>query len=424
MCGTLCGITAHIENNRVVDIEGNPEHLFSKGRTCIKGSSAVTWLNRPDRLFKPLKRNMAGEFEEIELERAMDEIAAKLIEIQKKYGDNAIGIWKGEGIDFAQQENLARRFAHAVGTPNYFSNDTQCYASRHIAFHLVYGCWPLADYANADLIINWGTNAPISHSHWMQAINEGREKGAKLMVVDTRYTEIARQADLYVQIRPVTDGALAWGIISEMIEHDEIDHEFVDNFTVGYDKVVEYAHGFSRERVSQITGVSESLISRITDEIAQARPRLASWAGCGLEHQINGVNNIRTITMIDALAGATDRKGGMRIPMGFGLPELTLYKEKPLTELDPIGAKRFPVLYEMRKECHTGLLMDQIIDNQRKTLSIQMTSDDRCQPGADERKLCKGAQGPLKAGASGGKRSIYDRNGAACRLCDSGILLS
>ena len=83
MCGTLCGITAHIENNRVVDIEGNPEHLFSKGRTCIKGSSAVTWLNRPDRIFKPLKRNMAGEFEEIELERAMDEIAAKLIEIQK-----------------------------------------------------------------------------------------------------------------------------------------------------------------------------------------------------------------------------------------------------------------------------------------------------------------------------------------------------
>ena len=65
--------------------------------------------------------------------------------------------------------------------------------------------------------------------------------------------------------------------------------------------------------------------------------------------------------MIDALAGATDKKGGMRIPMGFGLPELTLYKEKPLMELDPIGAKKFPVLYEMRQECHTGMLMDQII---------------------------------------------------------------
>lgn len=361
MCGTLCGIIAHIEDNKVVDIEGDPNHICSKGRTCIKGSSAVTWLNRPERLYKPLKRDGAGNFREIPLEQAMDEIAAKLIAIQKKYGPNAIGIWKGEGIDFAQQEHLARRFAHAVGTPNYFSNDTQCYASRHIAFYLVYGCWPLADYSNAGLIINWGTNAPISHSHWMKAINEGRERGAKLMVVDTRYTEIARQADIYVQIRPGTDGALAWGIIREMIRRDIVDHRFIDNFTVGYDKVEEYAQEFTPERVTEITGVPEETIMRIADEIAAARPRLASWAGCGLEHHVNGVNNIRTITMIDALAGATDRKGGMRIPMGFGLPELTLYKEKPLMELGPIGAERFPVLYEMRQECHTGMLMDQII---------------------------------------------------------------
>lgn len=361
MCGTLCGIIAHIEDNKVVEIEGDPNHICNKGRTCIKGSSAVTWLNRPDRLYKPLKRDGAGNFREIPLEQAMDEIAAKLLEIQKKYGPNAIGIWKGEGIDFAQQEHLARRFAHAVGTPNYFSNDTQCYASRHIAFYLVYGCWPLADYPHAGLIINWGTNAPISHSHWMQAINEGRERGAKLMVVDTRYTEIARQADIYVQIRPGTDGALAWGIINEMIRRDIVDHHFIDNFTVGYDKVVEYAREFTPERVTEITSVPRETIMRVADEIAAARPRIASWAGCGLEHHVNGVNNIRTITMIDALAGATDRKGGMRIPMGFGLQELTLYKEKPLMELDPIGAKKFPVLYEMRQECHTGMLMDQII---------------------------------------------------------------
>lgn len=361
MCGTLCGIKAHIKNNEVIEIEGNPSHIFSKGRICIKGSSAVTWLNLPSRLKKALKKNAKGTFKEIELEQAMDEIAERLLDIQKRYGDNSIGIWKGEGIDFAQQENLARRFAHAVGTPNYFSNDTQCYASRHIAFYLVYGCWPYADYANANLIINWGTNAPVSHSYWMQSINEGREKGAKLMVVDTRYTEIAHQADIYVQVRPGTDGALAWGIIREMIERDEIDHDFVDKFTVGYDKVVEYSKSFTKERIAEITGVKPEVITTIVNEISKARPRLASWPGCGLEHHVNGVNNIRTITMIDALAGAIDIEGGMRIPMNFNLNELTLYKEKPLTELGPIGAKRFPVLYEMRKECHTGMLMDQII---------------------------------------------------------------
>lgn len=92
----------------------------------------------------------------------------------------------------------------------------------------------MADYPNANLIINWGTNAPISHSHSMQAINEGRERGAKLMVVDSRYTEIARQADIYIQIKPGTDGALSWGIIYEMIRRDEIDHEFIENYTVGF----------------------------------------------------------------------------------------------------------------------------------------------------------------------------------------------
>ena len=361
MCGTLCGINAHIKDNKVVEIEGNPDHLLSKGRICIKGSSAVTWLNHPDRLYKALKKNKDGDFEEIDLEQAMDEIAVKLKEIQKKYGNNSIGIWKGEGIDFAQQEHLARRLAHAIGTPNYFSNDTQCYASRHIAFYSVYGCWPMADYPNANLIINWGTNAPISHSHWMQAINEGREKGAKLMVVDSRYTEIARQADIYVQIRPGTDGALAWGIISEMIRRDEIDREFIEKYTTGFEKVAEYAKEFTPEKVEAITGVLTAAQKEIVDSIAEARPKIASWAGCGLEHHVNGVNNLRTVTMIDALAGATDRKGGMRIPVGFGLRDLDLYKELPLTELGPIGAKKFPVLYDMRQECHTGMLMDQII---------------------------------------------------------------
>lgn len=364
MCGTLCGINAHIKDNKVVEIEGNPDHLLSKGRICIKGSSAVTWLNLPERLYKPLKKNADGEFEEIELDQAMDEIAAKLLQLQKKYGDNSIGVWKGEGIDFAQQEHIARRFAHAVGTPNYFSNDTQCYASRHIAFYSVYGCWPMADYPNANLIINWGTNAPISHSHWMQAINEGRERGAKLMVVDSRYTEIARQADIYIQIKPGTDGALSWGIIYEMIRRDEIDHEFIENYTVGFDKVAEYAKNFTPEKVAAITGVSVESINEIVDAIAEARPQIASWAGCGLEHHVNGVNNIRTVTMIDALAGATDRKGGMRIPVGFGLRDLDLYEERPLTELKPIGAGRFPVLYDMRQECHTGMLMDQIISGE------------------------------------------------------------
>lgn len=361
MCGTLCGIEAHIKDNKLVRVTADKDNVLNKGRICIKGSSATTWLNNPNRLMKPLKKNERGEFEEIELEQAMDEIAEKLLNIQKEYGDNTIGVWKGEGIDFAQQEELARRWIHSVGSPNYFSNDTQCFASRYLGFTLVYGSWPQADYENSKMIINWGTNAPIAHSYWMQQINEGREKGATLVVIDTRYTEVARQADIFIKINPGTDAALAWGIIREMIIRDEIDHEFIENFTVGYDKVKEYAQEFTYEKVKEITGVDGDYITMMVNSIAKARPHISSWAGTGLEHQSNGVNSIRAVTMIDALAGATDRVGGMKVPTGFGQRNLTIYDEKPLMELDPIGAAKYPVLYERRQECHTLSLMDQII---------------------------------------------------------------
>lgn len=363
MCGTLCGIDAHIQDNKLIRIEGDWDNLLNKGRTCIKGSSAATWLNLPDRLKKPLKRTENG-FVEIDLNQAMDEIAQKLLKLQKEYGDASIGVWKGEGVDFAQQEELARRFIVSVGSPNYFSNDTQCFASRYLSFNLVYGCWPQADYENTKLSLHWGTNAPVSHSFWMQQVNKGREKGAKLVVIDTRYIEIARQADLFICIRPGTDAALAWGIIREMIERDEIDHEFVENFTVGFDKVKEYAQSFTHEKVEAITTVSGETIHKLVDMIAAARPHVSSWPGTGLEHQKNGVGSIRAMTIIDALCGAIDRKGGMLTPKGFGQRSLTIYDEKPLEGLEPIGASTFPVVYEKRGECHTLMLMDQILSGQ------------------------------------------------------------
>ena len=360
MCGTLCGIDAHVENGKVVEIEGMKEHVANKGRICIKGSSAATWVNLPTRLTKPLKRTENG-WEEIELEVAMDEIADKLKDIQNKYGKRSVGIWKGEGVGFAQQEELARRFIHAIGSPNYFSNDTQCYAGRYLGFNLVYGIWPVADYSNSKLIINWGTNAPVSHSYWMQQINEGRDKGAKLVVVDTKYTEIARQADLFVRIKPGTDAAFAWGVIRELIEKNILDEDFIKNYTVGFEKIKEYAQSFTKEFVQAETGVDPLTLDSLVSLIDNNRPYVSSWAGTGLEHQQNGVNNIRTITFIDALVGSIDRKGGMLCPEGFGGNELTLYHELPLLEEEPIGASTYPVLYQKRQECHTLMLMDQIL---------------------------------------------------------------
>ena len=102
MCDDRCGIDVHLSGSRITKIEGNPSHVWNRGRLCIKGSHGEEMFNSPQRLKKPLKRTEKG-FVEIPLEQALDEIAEKLKAIQEKYGPRAVGVWKGEGVGFAQQ---------------------------------------------------------------------------------------------------------------------------------------------------------------------------------------------------------------------------------------------------------------------------------------------------------------------------------
>ncbi|MRI34430.1 hypothetical protein EOPP23_15685 [Endozoicomonas sp. OPT23] len=359
MCGMLCGIDVNVEDGRVTEINGNKAFRANRGRICIKGSSGVTQLYNPERLTKPLKRTENG-FVEIEMEQAMDEIAEKLQSLQADYGTESVGVWKGEGIGFAQQEGLARRFIHGIQSPNYFSNDTQCFAGRYIAYNMVFGTWPCADLRNTNLAVMWGTNPPASHSYWTQDINDARDKGAKLIVIDTIYTEMARLADLYIQVKPGTDSILAWGLIKQLIDQKMVDNEFVSKFTKGYDELEAYAQTYTPEYVQEKTGVTPEQMAAVIQHYRQAGKKIANWCGTGLEHQANGVNNVRSVGYIDALIGAVDVPGGMMTVEGFGARSLEIDIEPSLMS-KAIGREQFPILYGMRGECHTLLLMDQIL---------------------------------------------------------------
>jgi len=155
MCDDRCGIDVHLEDGRIVDILGNKDHLWNRGRLCVKARAAVDMVYHPDRILAPLKRTADG-WQKIPLEQALDEIAARLVEIRERHGARSLSVWKGEAIGFGQQENLARRFVHAVGSPNYLSNDSMCYAARYFGYKLVDGAWPVPDLENARCIVMLG----------------------------------------------------------------------------------------------------------------------------------------------------------------------------------------------------------------------------------------------------------------------------
>jgi len=362
MCDDRCGIDVHLEDGRIVDILGNKDHLWNRGRLCVKARAAVDMVYHPDRILAPLKRTADG-WQQIPLAQALDEIAARLLEIRERHGARSLSVWKGEAIGFGQQEDLARRFVHALGSPNYLSNDSMCYAARYFGYKLVDGAWPVPDLENARCIVMWGANPPYAHPNMTQYITAARRKGATLIVVDPRLSAIARRADHHANVRPGTDGALAWGLIHQIVESGAYDKDFVARYTVGFPQVVEYAKAFTPEAVEEETGVPAATVRAIARALAGAAPQVAAYVGNGLEHHENGVDNIRAIVTLEALLGALDREGGAFFKDGAPLRDLTLYDEVPLEHLGPLGAERFPVLYDLRRECHTMTAIEAILSD-------------------------------------------------------------
>jgi anaerobic selenocysteine-containing dehydrogenase len=360
MCDDRCGIEVSVEDGGVVDIRGNDAHPWNHGRLCVKARAAVDIVNHPDRLLRPLKRR-EGEWEEIPLEQALDEIAERLQAIIARDGARSVSVWKGEATGFAQQEDLARRFIHAIGSPNYLSNDSMCWVGRFTGFKLVLGAWPNVDIENSRCVVMWGANPPNSRPNLTQRITSARRRGAKLVVVDPRLSAVARRADLHVAPLPGTDGALALGLIRELVESGSYDRAFIEHATVGFDELAAYARGFTTDVVERETGVPAATVTEFARLLGAAAGRVALYPGNGLEHHENGVDNIRAIVALDAVLGALGKAGGSVFVPPLPLRDLTLYDERPLLELGPIGADRFPVLYEMRRECHTMTALDGIL---------------------------------------------------------------
>ena len=361
-CEQHCGINVHIESSRLNKISGFKPHPINKGWTCPKGRAAIDIVYHPDRLIKPLKKISNGDFIEIPLSQALDEIADKLQELRDKYGARSIAVWTGEALGFLQQEQYARRFIHAFGSPNFFSSGSVCFTSQYAAYCLVQGYFTYPpDFENAHLIILWGSNPVISEHPFMISIDKARKAGAKLIVIDPRHTETAQKADLFLQIRPGTDGALAWGLVRYLIKADKYDHNFVDNYSTGFDQFSEYAKKFTPEYVQKQTGISTNLFIKIARLLVESIPRIASYTSIALEHQVNGLNTIRTIACLAGLCGAVDIKGGEPWVKTLATRTLALYDEIPLQDQRPIGAKEFPVIYQFDKQCHSLTGMDYML---------------------------------------------------------------
>lgn len=308
-----CGLLVGVKDNQIVQIKGDPDGYLNHGYTCYKGRVSADRLTHPDRLKYPLKRvgkRGEGKWQRISWEEALDETADNLLRIKEKYGARAVGF--GVGMPKGLDHFVLIRLANIFGSPNVIASQDVCHAPREVTGVHTCGFYPVADLHNpTNLILTWGSNplATNEEGQICSLVFENIKKGAKLIVVDPRRTELAARADLWLQLIPGTGPALALGFLNVIIEESLYDKEFVDNYTYGFADLAEHVKQYTPEKVAEITSVPADLIRQAARMYAAAKPATLMW-GNAIEHSVNVFDYTRSLVCLMAITGNLEVPGG------------------------------------------------------------------------------------------------------------------
>ncbi len=341
-CHAFCGIEVDVEDNRVLAVRGDPDNAVSRGYTCLKGRAEVERIYHPDRLLSSKKR-VNGRRVDIPTEQALDEIAGKLQAIVAEHGPRSVATFLGCGAHRTSASGpwFVRKWFEALGSPSLYTTFTIDCPSTLVAADRLFGApvpVTLFDIANADVAMFVGTNPVVSHvmtmpqSNPFKRLKDAQKRGMKLIVIDPRRCEVARRADIHLQVKPGEDATLLAGMIKIIIEQDLYDREYVESFVSGMKELHGAVKDFDLEYVSRRTRVPADRIEQAARVLAQAKSG-AAQEGSGIHmgrHQ-NLTNQL--VMILNALCGRYDRRGGMARnegPLAQRIPENMGPVNKPL----------------------------------------------------------------------------------------------
>jgi thiosulfate reductase/polysulfide reductase chain A len=304
MCVWRCGLLAKVQDGRVVKLEGNPDHPHSKGKLCPRGQAGLMNTYDPDRVLTPLVRagkRGEGQFRKASWDEALDIVAKNMLDIKQKYGPEAMVFSSTHNLSQPVFENLLYGF----GSPNYGTQRSLCFNAMVTAFQLTYGVEePSRDYTNVDYILLTGRNLAeaISNSETGELIH-AIDRGAKLVYLDPRFTKTAAKASEWIPIRPGTDLAFLLAMIHVIATERLGNCEFVQEYTVGCDRLPMHTAPYTPEWAEQITGVPAKTIDRIAREFAAAKPNALAHPGWRTSNFINSFQTERAIATLNAMVG-------------------------------------------------------------------------------------------------------------------------
>lgn len=342
LCVNGCGINAYVDEGRLVKVEGMEEHPLNQGSICPRGQHLIDIVYSPDRLRHPLKR-IGNRWHRISWDEALDEVSIRLQDIKREFGAHALAIFCGSiGVENNELAAFARRFRGAYGTPNFLSVESNCYRSRILAHQLTFGTFLLEEVDKAKCVILWGHDPDKSKKPVLSdKLYRGLEEGLNLIVIDPKRTELAKKG-IHIQIRPGTDCALALAMLNVIISENLYNKQFVEKYTIGFDRLVDHVYNYSPERVSKITWVPAADIKKIARIFASAESACIVPGICSMDQHINGLQNGRAFAILQTVTGNIDKPGSW---VSVPFPRIGSMHIK--VEESPIGAAEHPLFYKL-----------------------------------------------------------------------------
>jgi anaerobic selenocysteine-containing dehydrogenase len=332
VCNIQDGAIAFVENGRIVKLEGNPEHVSTRGRLCAKGNAGMWYTYDPDRILYPLKRVGArgeGKWKRISWDEALTEVAEKLGAAMKK-DPNTICLKYGRN----RSGGVVDRFMNTLGSATVINHTSVCESSKKIGMEPTWGPdIETPDFANTKYILNFGSNimeAAYFHNPYSQRITEGvAENQAKLVTFDVRLSNTAGRSDEWIPVFPGTDGAVALALGHVILRENLQDTDFIETWcNVSTAELKKHYKQYTPEWASKLSGVPVETIERIAREFALTKPA-TTYTYRGPAKHLYGSYNEKATMMLSIMTGNVEKRGGYCMPRGMGWPQPQPEPPKP-----------------------------------------------------------------------------------------------
>jgi anaerobic selenocysteine-containing dehydrogenase len=305
-----------VQDGVAVKVHGNPAHPTTHGSLCTKVSRYTERTYHAERVLHPLKRvgpKGSGRFERTTWNEALTDIAARLGAIAGPNGADAEKIvpysYAGT-MGMLQGESMAGRFFNQLGASRL--DRTICSSAGGEALAATYGAkigMHVEHFAESRLIVIWGSNSITSNLHFWTYALQAKRAGAKLVCIDPRRTETAERCHTHIALLPGTDGALALGLMHELIAHDWLDHDYIAQHTEGWPALRERALAWTPERVAAVCGIEAEAVRALARDYGTTKPA-AIRLNYGMQRAHGGGNAVRLVAILPCLVGAWRHRAG------------------------------------------------------------------------------------------------------------------